>query len=191
MAQMLHDFESIAKERNIMQIVPRYRNPDTGEERITDLDRDGGPFLTITSGSFFPIEVFGKCGYFREDLFIYGVDGDYCLRLRSMGFSIGESKAAVLLHKSGNPTYHRILGRQFMTHNYRPASRYYGIRNGIWMIRTYGRRYPTLIHPILRSLVVVTAKIVIAEKQPWPKIKMVLRGCFDGVIGRMGKVVEP
>jgi rhamnosyltransferase len=190
-AHMLHDFESIAKERNIMQIVPRYRDPDTGKERVTELDKDGGPFLTITSGSIFPVEVFDECGYFREDLFVYAVDGDYSLRLRSAGFSIGESKTAVLLHKSGNPTYHRILGRAFATHNYRPASRYYGIRNGIWMVRTYGRRYPKLILPILRSVPVTIVKIVIAERERWPKLKMVVRGFLDGVVGRMGKVVEP
>ena len=60
---MLADFDAAAKDRNnVIQIIPRYRDPDTGVDRITTLDRDGGPAVTITSGSFFAMRVFEECG---------------------------------------------------------------------------------------------------------------------------------
>lgn len=190
-AQMLADFKLYAEQRNVMQIIPRYRDPDTGEERVIFLDKDGGPFMTITSGSMFPVRVFEICGYFREELFIYAVDGDFSLRLRSAGYTIGESKNAILLHRSGTPSYHRFLGRTFKTENYRPASRYYWIRNCIWIARTYGSCHPRLIRGALRSCAMIPLKILIAEEEPWPKIAMVLRGILDGVLGRTGKTVDP
>ena len=47
--QMLADFADQASRRNILLLVPRYRDPESGVERVCCLDEDGGPFVTITS----------------------------------------------------------------------------------------------------------------------------------------------
>ena len=94
-AQMVADFEHFARQRNILLLIPRYRDPGSCVERVCPLDEDGGPFVTITSGSLLPIGAFEKCGYFKEELFIYTVDDEYSLRLRSRGYSIARSSHAV------------------------------------------------------------------------------------------------
>jgi len=187
--QMIRDFKLLREQRNIMQIIPRYRDPETGVERVTPLDKDGGPFVTITSGSVFPTKVFEECGFFREELFIYCVDDDFSLRIRQQGFSIAESKTAVLLHRSGRPTSHRLLWKEVVTHNYRPESRYYWMRNKVWMLRNYGCRWPQLIYPSLRGMLVIPLKVLVFEESPGRKMRMFLRGLVDGLRGKMGKVV--
>jgi rhamnosyltransferase len=185
---MLSDFNQEAEERNLLQIVPRYRDPETGEERKYPLHKDGGPLLTITSGSMFPAYAFDRCGYFQESLFVYCVDDEFSLRIRSLGYSISESKNAVLFHQSGTPSRHRFLGKSFTTNNYRPTSRYYFFRNKVWMLRTYGARYPELLLPSLKEFVVIPMKIILAEENAWSKVKMSLRGLLDGILGKTGKL---
>jgi rhamnosyltransferase len=189
-AQMLADFEHFARQRNILLLVPRYKDPESGVERICPMDEDGGPFVTITSGSLFPISAFEKCGYFKEELFIYTVDDEYSLRLRSRGYSIALSPHAVLLHASGIPSYYSICGRQlFQTTNYRPGVRYYISRNRVWMALMYGARYPRWVRGAFRASLIDLCKLTIAEEFRWAKVKMIFLGFRDGVLGRMGKTI--
>jgi rhamnosyltransferase len=189
-AQMLADFEYFAQQRNILLLVPRYMDPESGVERVCPMDEDGGPFVTITSGSLLPMSAFEKCGYFKEELFIYTVDDEYSLRLRSRGYSIGLSPHAVLLHTSGIPSYFRIFGRQlFQTTNYRPGVRYYISRNRVWMAQMYGTQYPRWVRGAFRSSFIDLCKLTIAEDFRWAKVKMVFLGFRDGMLGRMGRTV--
>ncbi len=189
-AQMLADFSYYAAQRNILLLVPRYRDPKTGVERDCCLDEDGGPFVTITSGSLLPTEAFEKCGYFREELFIYTVDDEFSLRLRSQGYSIALSPHAILLHVSGVPSYYSIFGKQlFQTTNYRPGVRYYISRNRVWMSRKYGPQYPRWVRGALRSSLIDLCKLFIAEESRWAKIRMIFLGFRDGMMGRMGKTI--
>jgi rhamnosyltransferase len=189
-ATMISEFHDYSQQRKIMQIVPRYLDPATGVEDVVSRFEDGGAFLTITSGSLFPMEVFETCGLFQEDLFIYCVDDDYSLRIRKRGFFIGVSRDAVLLHQSGHPTYRRILGKTFATKNYRPEVRYYYARNKVWILRAYGRTFPRLIVPTLREFVTIPLKIALMEDASWAKISRFYRGLLDGVAGRMGPMSQ-
>jgi rhamnosyltransferase len=189
-AQMLVDFEYFQTQRNIMLLIPRYRDPRSGVERVCGLDKDGGPFVTITSGSLLPVAAFETCGYFNEDLFIYTVDDEYSLRLRSQGYSIALSPHAVLLHASGSPSCYRIFGKPwFQTTNYKPGVRYYISRNRIWMSLRYGARYPRWARGAFRASFIDLCRLAIAEDYRWAKVKMVFLGLRDGVLGRMGKTV--
>ncbi len=186
-SSMIAEFEAYRPHRKILQIVPRYIDPETGAERPTSTFRDGGVFLTITSGSLFLMDTFTACGLFNEDLFIYCVDDDFSLRLRENGYFIGLSSRAILLHRSGNPTSARIFGKTVTTRNYRPEIRYYYARNKTWILRTYGQKFPRLILPTLRELVSIPLKISLMEDAPWAKVKFFLKGLRDGVLGRMGR----
>lgn len=185
-AAMLADFQTYSRDRRIMQIVPRYRDPETGIERPVSEFEDGGVFLTITSGSLFAMEAFEQCGLFQENLFIYCVDDDYSLRIRKKGFFIGLSSNAVLLHQSGHPKSRKLFGKTLTTKNYRPEVRYYYARNKVWILRQYGKRFPRLIVPTLREFVTTPIKIALMEDASWEKIKLFAHGLFDGVAGRMG-----
>jgi rhamnosyltransferase len=189
-AVMISEFEALSRERNILQIVPRYLDTETGLERPVSSFDDGGVFLTITSGSLFSIAAFEKCGFFEEDLFIYCVDDDFSLRIRKNGYYIGVSKSAVLLHQSGRPTYRRLFGKSFSTKNYRPEVRYYSARNKLWILRSYGRAFPRIILPTLREFITIPIKIALMEDASREKIRLFLRGLMDGLAGRMGPLKQ-
>jgi rhamnosyltransferase len=188
--QMLQDFDNVRSTRNIMLLVPRYRDPHTDIEISLPLADDGGPLVTLTSGSLFPRTAFEFCGYFKDDLFIYTVDDEYSLRMRSKGYSIAQSKRAVLLHSPGSPSHHRLLGIQFCTTNHSAAARYYLNRNRIWLLRTYGLKYPRWSRGILRAFAFEFVKIMLSEKSRLLKAKMIVLGLRDGLAGRMGKTVD-
>ena len=185
-ATMIAEFKIFSREKKIMQIVPRYRDPETGIEPQASRFDDGGCFLTITSGSLFAMEAFEKCGLFQENLFIYCVDDDYSLRIRENGFFIGLSRNAVLIHRSGHPTSRRLFGITLTTKNYRPEARYYYARNKVWILRRYGRTFPRLIVPTLREFVTIPLRIALMEDASWEKIKLFTHGLVDGLAGRMG-----
>jgi rhamnosyltransferase len=187
---MIADFQAFRKERKILQIIPRYLDPETGKERIVSTFRDGGVFLTITSGSLFSMEAFEKCGLFQENLFIYCVDDDYSLRIRKNGYFIGVSKNAILIHQSGHPTSRKLFGMTLTTKNYRPEVRYYYARNKVWILRSYGRTFPRLIVPTLREFVTIPLKIALMEDASWQKIRLFIRGLADGIAGRMGRLSQ-
>jgi rhamnosyltransferase len=187
-ATMIAEFRAYSQQRKILQIIPRYLDPETGIEWAVSEFEDGGVFLTITSGSLFSMEAFEKCGLFQEELFIYCVDDDYSLRIRKNGFYIGATRNAVLLHQSGHPTYRKLFGMTITTKNYRPEVRYYYARNKVWILRFYGRTFPRLIVPTLREFVTIPLKIALMEDTPWEKIKLFIRGLADGVAGRTGRL---
>jgi len=189
-ASMIEEFQSCRTRKPIMQMIPRYRDPKTGLEGSVSEFGDGGAFLTITSGSLFSREAFAECGLFREDLFVYGVDDDYSLRIRRKGFFIGVSQNAVLLHQSGHPTSRRVFGKTLTTKNYRPESRYYYARNKVWILRTYAGVFPRLLIPTLREFVTIPLKIALIEEAPGRKIKLFMRALLDGVAGRMGRLSQ-
>ncbi|MGB6689724.1 MAG: glycosyltransferase [Terracidiphilus sp.] len=187
---LIEEFEVYRRQRKILQIVPRYLDPETGAERPVSRYNDGGVFLTITSGSLFPIEAFDKCGMFQEDLFIYCVDDDYSLRIRKGGYFIGMSKKAVLLHKSGHPTSRKLFGIRMTTRNYRPEVHYYYARNKVRILRTYGQAFPRLILPTLREFATIPLKISLMEDASWGKLRLFALGLLDGIAGRMGRIRE-
>jgi rhamnosyltransferase len=187
-ATMISEFRTYSEQRKIMQIIPRYVDPETGSERAVSPFEDGGVFLTITSGSLFSMEAFEKCGLFQEDLFIYCVDDDYSLRIRKNGYYIGVSRNAILLHQSGHPTFRKFFGKTISTKNYRAEVRYYYARNKIWILRVYGNTFPRLIIPTLREFVTIPLKIAFMEDGSWKKIKLFSLGLLDGVAGRMGRL---
>ena len=187
---MVEDFLKVSQTRNIRLLIPRYRDPETGVERGCGLASDGGPFVTITSGSFLPIGTFDEVGYFNEELFIYTVDDEFSLRLRSRGYSIGASGRAVLLHRSGTPTYKTLLGKTFSTTNYRATVRYYITRNRVWMTRHYGGRYPRWARGALRASLIDALKVMLAEEDRLKKLAMITKGLYDGIRNRLGPLVD-
>jgi rhamnosyltransferase len=189
-ATMIGEFEAYRQSNQIMQIIPRYVDPETRVERAVSRCDDGGVFLTITSGSLFSMEAFEQCGLFEEGLFIYCVDDDYSLRIRKKGFFIGLSRNAVLLHQSGHPTCRKVFGKTLTTKNYRPEVRYYYARNKVWILRQYGKRFPRLIVPTLREFVTTPLKIALLEDASWAKIKLFAQGLLDGIAGRMGPLKQ-
>jgi rhamnosyltransferase len=188
MRAMIEDFEQLATEMPLGLLVPRYRDPLTGEFRRFRTEGHLGPFVTITSGSLFPADVIRTCGPFVEELFMYGIDDEYSLRLRQRGFEIAQSKKALLLHLDGASRVVRGFGRELFTvTNHSALARYYANRNRFWLIRRYARSYPLWCMRLALDGVKETVKVVAAERQKRIKLVRIFQGIKDGMFGRTGK----
>jgi rhamnosyltransferase len=178
--------EEHASPEKIAIIVPQYVDRVSSTPMPVTKDRAGNILAGITSGSMIPVEVFRRCGAFDESLFMDYVDHEFCLRVRSMGFSIVQSEEASLLHSLGAMTSHNFLGRKYFTTNHRAARRYYITRNRVWLYKRYLWKDFTWTLKDARSLIAETGKILLVEQDRAPKLRNIVLGISDALRGRMG-----
>jgi len=172
-------------------LVPRYIDSRLGHALPANYAANGSLQVAMTSGSLMPVAIFSREGWFEESFFIDGVDYEYCLRLRSRGYSVEECTEAVLLHAPADFTECKLKGsRLFLTSNYSAERRYYRDRNKIWMMRKYCTRYPAFFLNTLASSLKDCVKILLAENDKRRKVFHMALGVRDGLLGRMGKTVQ-
>lgn len=141
----------------------------------------------ITSGSLVSLSVFEEIGDFREEFFLDCVDFDYCLRARSNGFRVIMTTRVLMEHPIGHVSRHRLAWVDAGTANYTPIRQYYMTRNTIILAKEYVFKAPLWV---CRSLWVRTKSIILVcvfESGLLPKIRFLLLGVFDGILGRMGR----
>ena len=166
------------------------------------LDRNAGLFLSalpprdtggmpvelehlISSGCLINGRVFDVVGPFNEQLFVYYVDTDFCLRLQRGGLRLFLCPEAVLLHSEGNKETHRFLGRRVLYNRYGKYARYYITRNCIYIMKTYGLGVG-LSHQLIRRFFSDHAKLLLYDQERFSKMMFSLRGFLDGMRGRFG-----
>lgn len=141
----------------------------------------------ITSGSLLNIAAYRKLGPFREDLFIDGIDLEYCLRARRQGLHVLQGSESLVQHKLGSPSYFRFLGRRVGTTNHSPIRRYFMLRNEMAVWREYWRNEPLWVLRQLLSRVKSMLLMLIFEKERRTKLKFALLGLWDGLRGKSGR----
>jgi rhamnosyltransferase len=187
--QMTACFAEGKNARSLAILVPRYVDRRFGAVLEPPSGRDGHLEAATTSGSLMPVEVFQNAGFFAEELFIDGVDYEYSLRVRRLGFTIDECKEAVLLHSPGTPTHHKGLsGKPFQAANYSPVRRYYQERNKIWVTKRYWRTFPGFCTKQFLTSAKDLLKIFLVEEDKGQKVRYFLAGMRDGFRGRTGKL---
>lgn len=143
----------------------------------------------ITSGQLVKTNIFSKVGLYKEDLFIDGVDHEFCLRLLKFGFKTLLVPSAVLRQRMGpNPELREFLGKKFVVANHSPRRYYYTYRNSMYLYRNYFRYAPRWVLRNIFSLGFLFAKMILFEKQKLGKIAMICRGFFDGMRNKYGKI---
>ena len=188
---MLRAYEASSRRDRIALIVPRYIDSRRGVPLPAIYAEDGSLRAAMTSGSLIPISIISKEGWFEDQLFIDGVDSEYCLRLQSSGYSLEECTEAFLLHTPADFTEYRVKGfRPFWTPNYSAGRRYYRERNKVWILKKYSTKFPILGRTLTDSLKDLV-KILVAESDKKKKVFHMAMGVRDGLMGRMGKTVEP
>jgi rhamnosyltransferase len=147
--------------------------------------RDGSIFREVktlmTSGSFLKSSVFGRCGRFDQSLFMDYVDHEFCLRLRQHGFKIIQAFRAVLAHRLGSPTSHRILGKRFMVTNYSPSRRYSNARNRLVVYRQYLTFDTLWVLQDLFKWFRETVTMILGERNRTEKLTSIAKGVWDGM----------
>jgi rhamnosyltransferase len=151
-----------------------------------------GPWIevdeVITSGCLLSLAVFGEIGPYREDLFIYFVDNEYCKRARLAGYRVLLASEPLLLHQTGNSVKHQVLGRDIVTPNYAGWRHYYIVRNGIIIAKEYLARDPRWALRRFHSVVRRSAAVLVFEAGRTEKLSYMLKGARDAVLGKTGKL---
>ena len=141
----------------------------------------------ISSGSLIELRVFEDVGGFNEDLFIYYVDVDFCLRLVRGGFRIYLCPEAVLLHKEASKQHRRFLWRRAYYDHYGKYARYYLTRNTLYMMKKHNLSFIN-IYGMVRRLCKDHAKILIYDQERFSILWFSLKGFLDGLRGRCGPI---
>lgn len=139
----------------------------------------------ITSGAIINVKIANKIGGFDTDLFIDGVDSEYCYKIKSRGYRILKFGNVLMEHHIGNPTEHRFLWRNVVSSNHNAIRRYYITRNNIYLYfrRHYRQNKKILISALLNEPI----KILLFENDKWRKIKAIGFGILDAIETNMGK----
>jgi rhamnosyltransferase len=135
----------------------------------------------MTSGTLVKRRVFADCGSFDESFFMDYVDHEFCFRVWRHGLRIIQANNAVLQHRLGSPTLHRILGRHFVTANYSPNRRYHQARNRLVFYRRYFCSDPPWIVTDVFKWFREILKMIVVERDRKRKLACIARGVWDGV----------
>lgn len=125
----------------------------------------------IASGSLIPMTALKEVGLMKEELFIDGLDIEWCLRARSNGYKIYQTNNTYLDHCLGDGSTDRIKSHS-------PIREYYIMRNSVWMIKQnyfpIGYRIRRLFLPCGRLM-----QSIVGMKDSY--IKADINGIIDGI----------
>ena len=79
----------------------------------------------MTSGCFYNISIFEKIGGFMEELFVDGLDIDYCYRLNRRGYRVVELGDAQIKHYPAQTKTISFGGSTILKYGYASPWRYY------------------------------------------------------------------
>lgn len=149
--------------------------------------------VVITSGSLINLKAAKNIPLPNPDLFIDGVDWEYCLDMKKHGYHICVSEKTTMQHNFG--TYLTHFHKDHPIYIYSPLRYYYINRNHTYIetrlsdnpyhkIRSYLYRIKSLIKKLF--------KIIIYEPNQKPlKIWASCLGFYHGLIGKLGKTWLP
>lgn len=147
--------------------------------------------VAIQSGVGMSAATFHAIGPFAEDLFIDGVDTEYCLRA-----AVQHGLRTVLIRDldlphtlgGGEEGTRRInvLGRSLAATGHSPLRRYYVNRNAVHLLRRYATRRPAWAAEFVLRTTAFNVAALLMETDKWRKFRAMMAGIRDGVMGRTG-----
>lgn len=174
-----------SSEPRIGVLCPVYRDAQLGAVWPFPRSSNGEPLMYMTSGALMRSETYQKLGPFEDQLFIDGVDTEYALRMRAVGYKIVESDI-VINHSLGKMTPHTFAGRRILVTNHNAQRRYFITRNRIVLLRRYLGKEREWAAYELTDFWKGTVALLLFEQDRWLKVKYMLRGAWDAVLGRLG-----
>lgn len=156
------------------------------ESEYNKLKKKGVRLITscITSGCLLNIKNAKCIGGFDENLFIDGVDIEFCYRGNLKGYKLYQNTNVQLIHHLGNKKNEQFLKFFQYTcthHNYQ--RHYYIFRNFLYI----GHLYPKEKMKIYKYLLKRFLKILLWEKDKIQKFKSSYYGCIDYYNNQFGK----
>jgi len=137
----------------------------------------------ITSGMLIDVQAWNEGIKFNEDFFVDYTDIEWCFRCRSMGYQLYANSEIEMGHTLSDNFRKPILGLNFL--QYSPIRRYYFYRNVLYFCKL---NFVSLAWKkrLLKSLAIKFFLNPLVDQSPWGSLKMMGRGIFDGILGRLG-----
>ena len=130
---------------------------------------------------------FVELGVFMEELFVWGIDCEYCWRAARRGVRTVCFKSILLQHDLGyQKKKHRLLGKEVFPNEYPPARTYYNVRNGMVLHKLYPESLNLKAH-LRYHLYKRIIFVLLYEKRKIAKWKALWDGYRDGKRGRLGE----
>lgn len=138
----------------------------------------------ITSGNFINVKAYKSLPEgFNVDLFIDGVDQDFCYKMNKGGYKVGLIPGISLIHQIGNPEVHHILWKKIYTFNY-PTFRYYYLFRNFYYLHKQDKKFYR--KEFIKIKYFQTFKILFYEKNKKIKFKAAKLGKKDAKKGILG-----
>jgi rhamnosyltransferase len=140
----------------------------------------------ITSGNLVRVSVFDEIGLYDEGFFIDCIDFDFCLRLRSAGYSVYRVKDAVMSHQLGEASVLPGFLKKFYTRHH-PIRRYYMTRNFMYMAERHLRKFPLFIIKLGILQALLTVLVGFFDAEPLRSYRAMADGIGDYFARKRGK----
>ena len=148
----------------------------------------------ITSASIINLKLFTTIGGFDENLFIDGVDIDYCYNAMAKGFENIEFKNNYFKHALGEPIFRGTIYTLFLFKKKRtihsPIRIYYMYRNMLYLENKYKDIFPELIVNLNRRYLYMIRKSIKYSINIFEAIKYKYKAKSDFKNNKMGKYIE-
>jgi len=144
----------------------------------------------LTSGSLVSASIFQKTGPFRQDLFIDGIDIEYCLRLRKQGYRVIIATKPGMTHSLGDCEVVSFMGMTGGLWHHPPFRTYYIIRNTLFISKEYFRNDTLWVLDNLLAIGKRMFATFLFENQRLTRFKYLTLGVFHALISRSGRLQE-
>lgn len=137
----------------------------------------------IASGSLIRVDVLNKVGLMREDLFIDWVDIEWCMRASKLGFTHYIIPNAIMKHSIGDE-FVTVGKKNIVLHS--DVRNYYIVRNACHLLLSaeIDKKWRFYIFSRIPFWMIL---YTLTSKSKLKSFKILLRACFDGISGRLGK----
>lgn len=103
-------------------------------------------WYAITSGSLLNLRAYQECGPFMDELFIDGVDHEYCYRLKKLNYQVIILNYVTMSHRMGLLEELKFFGTTIYTWStHSPLRSYYLVRNFLFVLNKYKDVLPSQI----------------------------------------------
>ena len=179
----MDEYEQYTQDDDIGIICPSVVDRNMGAEYNPSHQETDVIHQCITAGNLVRLEAWKKAGGFSEELFIDGVDFDFCLKIEKAGYKILRVNRIQLLQEVGHgkkiplPFHH-----QMSVLHHSPTRLYYIARNYLYIGKKHHQRWHWAVEVAKRMFIVLCF-----EKNRWKKLCYMLIGIRHSMKGILGK----
>ncbi|MDC6449533.1 glycosyltransferase [Pseudomonadales bacterium] len=145
--------------------------------------------VLITSGMFVNSAIYENNDLIPEDYFIDLVDFYTSFKIRGLGYKIYVLDSVGMIHSVGHSESHNFLS-SFKIYHHAPFRLYYQLRNSIFFARDFWKLDTVFCSYILLDIVRIPLKAMFFEANKIERLTYCVRGIYDGVLSRKGKLNE-